>query len=333
MIPNYSTLPRIRPIIVNTIAFAFLAAAQLTALAAQAPVDLRTAGNFAILAKSGISTVPSSAITGDMGASPIDSTAITGFSLILDPTTQFATSTQVSGKVYAANYTTPTPTKLTAAVSDMETAFTDAAGRSLPDHTELGSGNIGGLTLAPGLYKWGTDVTIPADVTISGGPNDVWIFQVSGNIIQASSASVVLSGGAQAGNVFWQVEGGVGVDIGSSAHFEGIILAKAGINLKTGASVHGRLLSQTAVTLQANAVTQPIPRPKAPHFGPISRNAAGVVTFALTNSPNVEITIQHSTDLVVWTPFSKPTPSASPYIGVDSTTANQERRFYRAFYP
>jgi hypothetical protein len=228
---------------------------QYVAPAAQAPVYLGTAGNFAILAKSGISTVPPSAVTGALGVSPIDSTAMTGFSLILDATTQFSTSSQVVGKVYAADYSAPTPANLTTAVGDMETAYTDAAGRTLPDFTELGAGNIGGMTLAPGLYKWGTGVTLPTDVTLSGGPNNVWIFQIAGNLNMAGAKSVLLSGGAQAGNIFWQVAGGVGVDLGSTSHFEGSILAQAGINLQNGASINGRLLAQTAVTLQANAVT------------------------------------------------------------------------------
>lgn len=225
--------------------------------AAQAPVNLGAAGNFAILAKSGISTVPPSAVTGDMGVSPIDSTALTGFSLVLDGTTEFATSAQVTGKIYAASYAPPTPANLTTAVSDMETAFTDAAGRTLPDHTELGAGNIGGLTLAPGLYKWGTGVTIPADVTLAGGPEAVWIFQIAGNLDIASDKAVILSGGAQARNIFWQVTGGVGVDLGTRSRFEGIILAQKAINLQTGASITGRLLAQTAVTLDANTVTFP----------------------------------------------------------------------------
>lgn len=227
------------------------------AAASPAPVDLGMAGNFAILAKTGISTVPPSAVTGDLGVSPIDSTAVTGFSLTQDSTTRFSTSPQVTGKIYAANYSSPTPANLTTAVSDMQTAFTDAAGRSLPDFTELGTGNIGGMTLAPGLYKWGTGVTIPTDVTLSGSPNDVWIFQIAGNITMASDKSVFLSGGAQAKNIFWQVSGGVGVDIGTGAHFEGIILAEKAINFQTGASINGRLLSQTAVTLDANRVTIP----------------------------------------------------------------------------
>jgi len=221
----------------------------------ETPVVLGTASHYVILAKSGISTVPSSVVTGDIAVSPIDSTAITGFSLILDGSGQFSTSSQLTGKAYAPDYSSPTAVNLTTAVSDMETAYTDAAGRTLPDHTELGGGNIGGLTLTPGLYKWGTGVTIPTDVTLAGGPDGVWIFQIAGNLTIASGNAVITSGGALAQNVFWQVAGGVGVDLGTSSHFEGIILSQAAINMRTGASINGRLLAQTAVTLDANTVT------------------------------------------------------------------------------
>jgi hypothetical protein len=137
----------------------------------------------------------------------------------------------------------------------METAYLDAEGRVSPDVTELGAGEIGGLTLRPGLYKWGTDLLITNDVTLSGGPNDVWIFQVAGTLTQANATRVTLAGGALAKNVFWQAAGAVA--IGTTAHFEGVLLAKTMIAVNTGASVNGRLLAQTAVTLQQNAVTQP----------------------------------------------------------------------------
>ena len=224
--------------------------------AGPAPVDLGTAGNFVILAKSGISTVPNSVVTGDIGVSPIAATAITGFSLVADATGVFSRSTQVTGKVYASNYAVPTPAKLTTAVLDMEAAYTDAAGRPA-GITELGAGNIGGLTLAPGTYKWGTGVIIPTNVTLKGGPNDVWIFQIAGGITQTFGTKVILTGGALAKNVFWQVAGVVALD--PRAHMEGIVLSKTAITLATNATVNGRLLAQTAVTLQMNTVTQPAP--------------------------------------------------------------------------
>jgi hypothetical protein len=303
------------------------------AMAGQSPVVLGTAGDYVILAKSGITTVPPSAVTGNLGVSPIDATAITGFSLILDSSGEFATSAQVTGKVYAANYASPTPANLTTAVSDMQTAYTDAAGRTLPDHTELGSGNIGGMTLAPGLYKWSSGVTIPTDVTLAGGPNEVWIFQIAGNLTMASATSMILSGGAQARNIFWQIGGGVGVDLGTTSEFEGIILSEAGINLQTGASITGGLFAQTAVTLDANTVTIPTPQPTPPSFGPISRAPNGTVTLVVTNTPNLALTLQTSTNLVNWTTLGTPTPTVSPYTFTDSMASGQAARFYRAFYP
>src|SRR3989338_6320384 len=145
--------------------------------AAQSAVYLGTAGNYVILAKSGISTTGTTSITGNIGVSPIDSTAITGFGLIMDSSNEFATSSLVTGKVYAADYAPPTPTTMTTAVSDMETAYTDAAGRTLPDYNDLGAGDISGMTLAPGLYKWGTGVTINTGVTLDckGNANSVFI--------------------------------------------------------------------------------------------------------------------------------------------------------------
>lgn len=220
--------------------------------AAQPAVDLGTAGNFVILAKSGISTTGSTTIVGDIGVSPIDSTAITGFGLIMDSSNQFATSSLVNGKAYAADYSPPTPTTMTTAVSDMEAAYTDAAGRALPDQTDLGAGNIGGMTLAPGLYKWGTDVEIPTDVTLSGGVNDVWIFQIAGNLVISSGKQVILSGGAQAKNIFWQVAGQT--TLGTTSVFNGNILDQTAIVLNTGATLYGRALAQTAVTSDANHI-------------------------------------------------------------------------------
>ena len=220
-----------------------------------AAVNLRTAADFAVLSKSGISSVPGSVITGDIGVSPIALIAITGFSEVLDASTTFATSTQVTGRIYAANLTAPTPTKMTTAIGDLATAYTDAAGRTLPDFSELGAGQMGGLTLVPGLYKWGTNVLVSTDVTLNGGPNDIWIFQISGGVNQASDKRVILTGGAQAKNVFWQIAGDV--SIGARAHFEGIIMCETEINLDSDASVNGRLLANTAVNLIKNTVTQP----------------------------------------------------------------------------
>jgi hypothetical protein len=206
-----------------------------------------SAGSFAILSKSGITNVPTSKITGNVGASPITGAAIG------------VTCAQVSGTIYSVNAAGPLPCRVTApstlttATKDQETAYLDAAGRTNPKATNLGAGQIGGLTLTPGLYKWTTGVGISKDVTLTGGANDVFIFQISGTLTQASATRVILAGGAQAKNVFWQTTGAVA--IGTTAHSEGTILSKTMIAMNTGASTNGRLMAQTAVTLQKNVVT------------------------------------------------------------------------------
>ncbi|MFO8051962.1 MAG: ice-binding family protein [Thermoplasmatota archaeon] len=220
------------------------------------PVDLGTADDFVILSKSGISTTGTTSITGDIGVSPAAATFITGFDLIIDPSNEFSTSSMVTGRVYAADYTPPTPSKMTTAVSDMETAYADANGRTSPDHTELGAGDITSMTLSPGLYKWGTGVLISAGgVTISGSENDVWIFQIAQDLTVADGAIVTLSGGAQPSNIFWQVAGEVA--IGTTAQMKGNILCQTQIVMNTGATLNGRVLSQTAVILDANSITAP----------------------------------------------------------------------------
>lgn len=221
-----------------------------------APVNLGTSGTFAILAKSAVSTTGTTSVVGNIGVSPAAASYITGFSLIADSANAFATSSLVTGKVYAADYATPTPANLTTAISDMEIAFTDAAGRSNTDFTELHAGNISGQTLVPGLYKWGTGVLITsAGVTLEGGENDVWIFQIAQDLTVGNSAIVTLSGGAQAKNIFWQVSGQA--TLGTAADFKGIILSQTLISLNTSTKMNGRALAQTAVTLNATAMTEP----------------------------------------------------------------------------
>ena len=224
------------------------AAASITSIAPTARVSLGEAGAFVILSKSGITNVPTSDVTGNIGTSPITGAA------------DHMTCAEVTGKVYSVDAAGPapcsikSPAKLTAAVGDMQTAYTDAAGRP-PTTTELGAGNIGGLTLAPGVYSWSTSVTIPDNVALRGGAHDVWIFQISKNLAVSSGKSVVLRGNARAKNVFWQVAGKA--VLGTTSHFEGTILSKTLIAMKTGASINGRLLAQTAVTLQMNSVKAP----------------------------------------------------------------------------
>lgn len=214
-----------------------------------AGVNLGTAGNFAILSESGITDVYKSNITGNIGTSPI-----TGAALLVS-------CDEVVGTIYTVDAVGPLPcsiasaTMLTAAIGDMQTAYVDAAGRVNPDFLNLGAGDIGGKTLSPGLYNWASAVTIATDVTFSGSSNDVWILQVAGTLTMGSAVRIILKGGAQAKNIYWVVSDAV--TFGTTSHFEGNILGATGINLQTGATINGRMLAQTAVTLEMNTVVQP----------------------------------------------------------------------------
>lgn len=219
-------------------------------------VNLGTAGNYQILAKTGISTTGTTSITGDIAVSPAAATSITGFGLVMAADNQSSTAPVVIGKVYAADYTAPTPAKMTTAVSDMETAFNTASALIIPaPKVELYAGDISGRTLTAGIYKWGTGVLITsAGVTLNGGANDTWVFQIAQNLTVSNSAKITLTGGAQAKNIFWVVAGQA--TLGTSTNFSGTILSKTLISLNTGAKVTGKLLAQTAVTLNASTVTQ-----------------------------------------------------------------------------
>jgi hypothetical protein len=219
-------------------------------------VNLGTAGNYVVLASTGVSTTGTTSIIGNVGVSPVASTYITGFDLILDSSGTYSTSSLVTGRLYAADYTEPTPSNLTTAIGSMGTAYTDAAGRVNPGYTELYAGDLTGQTLVPGLYKWSSVVLISAGgMTISGGQNDTWIFQIAQDFTVADGAIITLSGGAQPQNIFWQVAGQA--SIGTTAQFKGIILCQTMISMNTGASMSGRLFAQTAVTLDANSIVQP----------------------------------------------------------------------------
>lgn len=212
-------------------------------------VDLGMAGNFVILSKSGITDVYPSAVTGDVGSSPI-----TGAAILLE-------CDEVTGTIYSVDAAGPLPCRVTnasrlaTAVKNMQTAYTDAAGRSNPKFLNEGAGDLSGLTLTPGLHKWTSDVQIPTEITFEGSSTDVFILQVAGTLDMSANTNIILKGGVLAENIFWQVAGAVTIGVGS--HFEGNILGMTGINMLTGASINGRLLAQTEVTLQQNTVTIP----------------------------------------------------------------------------
>jgi hypothetical protein len=220
-----------------------------------APVLLGAAGDYVILAKAAVSSVPTSTIVGNLGLSPASASYITGFPLT--NVGAYWTTPEVTGRVYAADNDPPTPSDLTTAIGAMMTAYTDAAGRPTPDFVNLGGGDIGGRVLTPGLYTWASSVTVPGSITIDGGANDTWIFQITGDLVVSAAKNVALTGGARAKNVVWQVAGTV--DVGAGAHVQGIILSKTAVTMATGASIDGRLYAQTMIALDSSTVTQPAP--------------------------------------------------------------------------
>jgi len=225
-------------------------------------VNLGTAGSYTILSKAGISTVPNSAITGNIAVSPIAATAITGFSLTADPTNKHSFSTQVAGqgKVYAADYAVPTPALLTTAVSNMENAY-EIAKACTPNFSKV-DGEIGGTTFnTPGVYTYKEGITINDHVTFEGGPDDVFIIQTTNGFLQAAGKEMRLIPGPLGGspplasNIIWQIAEAVIVE--KSAKVKGTLLAATSVTMKTGSSLNGRILAQTAVVLQKSTITGP----------------------------------------------------------------------------
>ncbi len=220
-----------------------------------ASVNLGSANNYVILACTAVTTTGVTSVTGNIGLSPAAASYITGFGLIMDPSGTYSTSSLVTGNIYAANYTDPTPSNLTTAISCVETAYTDAAGRQNPDYAEIYAGDLTGQTLIPGLYNWSTPVLISAGgLTFAGGPNDVWILQIAQDLTVANGAIITLTGGAQPQNIFWQVAGQT--VLGTTVQFKGVVLCQTLISLNTSATVNGRLYALTAVTLNSNSVVQ-----------------------------------------------------------------------------
>lgn len=223
-------------------------------------VNLGTAANYAVLAKTGVSTVPTSVVRGNVGLSPAARVALTGWSETSDVTDTYSTSAQVVApfKLYAADYVGgATSADLNTARLNMETAYTNAAGQTATSAatTNVGAGTLTSLTLSPGVYEWGSAVTIPTDLTFNGPSTGVWILKVAGTLNMAAAKNVILSGGALPKNIFWQVSGAV--TIGANTHFEGIVLGMTSITMGNLSSINGRLLAQTAVSLDATTVTQP----------------------------------------------------------------------------
>ena len=239
-------------------AFNFLISAlMLAAAAAVVPepvVQLGNAGKFAVFATA-ISSVPNSAITGDIGVS-LTAASITGFALKLE--TGALVALQVDGKVYASDYlpfTDTQPNEFSETVGDIQNAYEDAAIRTTTEQVNIHDGDLTGQTLNAGVYEWTTNVEFSGKIYIDGSATDVFIFKTTGSVITAAGAEVILTGGAKASNIFWQVAGKLSAGAGS--HLEGTFLVKTDANLITKSSLNGRILSQTYVALQMATIVDP----------------------------------------------------------------------------
>jgi hypothetical protein len=218
------------------------------------PVNLGTAGEFAILAASAIPNTGPTIINGNLGLSPATGAGITGLSAV-----------QVNGVMYAVDILGPAgsvmnPALLTAAKNDLTAAYIDARDRvPVPTGVFLdpGFGDIGGMTLVPGLYKFSSTAGITgASTTLTGGSTDVWVFQIGTSLTMGSGIQIILAGGAQARNIFWQV--GSSATIGTYSDFKGTIMADQSITINTGATLEGRALARiAAVTLDTNHIALP----------------------------------------------------------------------------
>jgi len=296
--------------------------------AGPAPVNLGSTAAFTILAGAAVTTTGGGVVNGDVGASPITGSAI------------HLLQAQVNGTIYAVDASGPAgsimdPALLTTAKGDLTAAYNDAAGRTpIPSGPFLnpGAGNIGGLNLVPGLYKFTSTAMISgANVTLTGGPDDVWIFQIAADLEEASSRQIILAGGAQARNIFWQV--GTSATIGTFAVFKGTIIANQAITLDTSSATDGRLLAFSAgVTFDGTVGV--LPTPAAPLFTSLVKTATNTATVVLSTTPYFPVTLQSSPGLAPanWTTIATNDPTTSPWTFTDTNPAAAgTQNFYRAF--
>ncbi len=216
------------------LSLALLLVAALTSSAQAASVGLGTAGSFSVLGGSTVTNTGPSVLNGDLGLSP--GTAITGFP-----------SGTVHGTIHANDAVAQQ------AQADLTTAYNDAAGRS---STATVTGDLAGRTLSRGVYTSASSLGLSGDLTLDaqGDPNAVFIFQAGSTLTTGAGSRVLLTGGAQACNVFWQV--GSSATIGTSTAFTGNILALTSISVNDGVTVNGRALARNgAVTLNNDTIT------------------------------------------------------------------------------
>ena len=294
------------------------------------PINLRSTARFTILAGAAITTTGGGIINGDIGASPI-----TGAAIGIPPP-------QVNGTIFAvdaAGTQAPNvvidPVLLTKAKGDLTLAYNEARDKTptpVGPFLNPGAGNLAGLNLIPGLYKFTSTALITGgDVTLTGGPNDVWIFQIAADLQVGSMVHVILAGGAQTRNIFWQV--GTSATIGTFAVFKGTILADQAITMNTSSTMDGRALAFEAGVV-FNGDGGGLPTPTAPVFTAIFRTNSVSATVVLQTTPYFLLTLQTCPDLLLanWMTVTNDTPSASPWTYTDTTATEVEtQRFYRAF--
>jgi hypothetical protein len=239
------------------------------AAALQAPIALGSTATFGVLAGTTVTTIPTTTINGDLGVSP--GNTVTG-------------SPIVNGTLHLGD-----PAAAQAQL-DLTTAYNDAKDRTVEPVSM--AGNLGGLTLAPGLYKSTSSLEISSgDLTLdaSGDPNAVWIFQMASTLVTTVGRQVILSGGAQAANVYWQV--GSSATIGGNSVFKGTILAAQSITMNTGATLEGRVLARVgAVALDANTITVP-----NAVTAPVTLLSSSVVTGPYTDASGQSVNLATKT--------------------------------------
>ena len=298
-----------KQILIGLVLVAAFMAPHWTLAAGPAPIDLGSCAHFAILATSTTTTTGGGIINGDVGLSPAGSQGIP--------------SAQINGTIYNGG-----PIAAQAQL-DLNAAIIAASPAQLPGGINAGA-DLSGQTLVAGVYQSPSGAyDISGVLTLHGGPDDVWIFQIAADLQVGSTIHVILAGGAQARNIFWQADSAT---IGTFAVFKGTIMANQAVVMNTSSTMEGRAMSFSAgVTF--NGVGGSLPTPAAPIFTDISRSTNSA-TVVLSTSPYFLLTLQACPDLTVqnWTTVVTDTPVTSPWTFTDHTaTAHVTKRFYRAF--